>query len=83
MIEYHRMEDPLWRELEALEQEKGRLIQRYLELQDQADELNGRIYRLCCDIEVVNLRIRATRERLHPAGVPPPPADPGRTESRP
>jgi len=65
VIESDRMDEK--DRLEVLEQEKERMIRRYLELQDQADELNGVIYRLCCDIEVLNLRIQKAREEVQKA----------------
>ncbi len=54
-------------QLEALEKEKERKIRDYLDLQDQADAVNEKIYRLCCDIETLNCRIRKTREEVEKA----------------
>ncbi len=51
-------------QLEALEREKERMVHRYLELQDQADELNEAIYRVCCDIEILNCKINRIKEEL-------------------
>lgn len=48
--------------VKELEREKERLIHRYLGLQDQADELNEQIYRVCCDVEILNRRIELARE---------------------
>ena len=42
------------RELEA---QKLALIERYMKMQDEADEMNERIYHLCCEIETLNLSI--------------------------
>ncbi len=54
-------------QLEALEKEKERKIRDYMDLQDQADAVNERIYRLCCDIETLNCRIRKTQEEVEKA----------------
>lgn len=43
--------------VKALQAEKTRLIEHYLRMQDEADELNGRIYQLCCEIEAMNAKI--------------------------
>lgn len=47
-----------------LEKEKDRLIHRYIKMQDQADDLNGEIFSVCCNIEVLNKRIEQAREDL-------------------
>jgi hypothetical protein len=47
-----------------LEHEKEALIHRYMEMQDQADDLNGQIYQVCCSIEVLNRRIEQARDEL-------------------
>jgi hypothetical protein len=72
-------------QLEALETQKEEMIQRYMELQDQADALNESIYRICCDIEILNCRIDQAKQELHKAelkahakeAVNPPPANGG------
>jgi len=61
------MDETQERLVKELEASKERLIHSYLELQDQADDLNGRIYHLCCEIETLNRRIAALRSQ------PPPP----------
>ena len=43
--------------VKELETSKASLIGHYLELQDQADELNGKIFHLCCEIETLNSQI--------------------------
>ena len=48
--------------VQALEREKERKIQSYLDLQDQADALNERIYQLCCTIEILNRQIEQAKE---------------------
>ena len=52
------MESEKVRELEAA---KARMIERYLKMQDEADEINGRIYQVCCEIEAMNLQIERTK----------------------
>ncbi len=47
-----------------LEHEKEALIRRYMQMQDQADDLNGQIYQVCCSIEVLNRRIEQARDDL-------------------
>jgi len=42
------------RELEA---QKLALIEKYMKMQDEADEMNERIYHLCCEIETLNISI--------------------------
>ncbi len=46
---------------EALERDKERMIRSYLALQDEADAVNEKIYKLCCDIEAMNLRIKEAK----------------------
>ena len=55
--------------LEAMELEKERKIRAYLDLQDQADEMNERIYRVCCDVETLNVQISALKEEIRKAGL--------------
>ena len=45
----------------ALERDKERMIRHYLELQDEADAVNEKIYNLCCEIEAMNLRIKEAK----------------------
>ena len=47
------------RELEA---QKLALIERYMKMQDKADEMNERIYHLCCEIKTLNLSIELAVE---------------------
>ncbi|MBI4566087.1 MAG: hypothetical protein HY716_15485 [Planctomycetes bacterium] len=49
------METPV--KLKELEAEKRRLIEQYMQLQDAADEMNERIYHVCCEVEIVNQKI--------------------------
>ena len=56
------METATSNKVKELEAEKERLIALYLGLQDEADALNERIYRLCCDVEILNQRIAQARE---------------------
>ena len=53
--------DPVTPSSETLERDKARMIQHYLNLQDEADAVNERIYNLCCEIEAMNLRIKETK----------------------
>ncbi len=55
--------------LKALEGDKERMIREYLSLQDQADDLNGRIYRVCCGVETLNAQILALREEIRRAAL--------------
>lgn len=70
------MDDATAQKVKDLEASKARMIGHYLELQDRADELNGRIYRLCCDIETLNRQIALLHAQAPPqngkAAVPPP-----------
>jgi hypothetical protein len=47
------------KELEAL---KLALIEKYMKMQDEADEINERIYHICIDIEALNLKITQAKE---------------------
>lgn len=74
------MDDVQAQKVRELEASKARMISTYLELQDQADELNGRIYNLCCEIEIVNQQIAQIRKAapgpatpVRPMTSPPPP----------
>ncbi|NUN47233.1 MAG: hypothetical protein HUU15_00195 [Candidatus Brocadiae bacterium] len=48
-------------EIEDLEKAKAALIARYLELQEQVDRANDRIYAVTIEIEQLNLRIQQAR----------------------
>jgi hypothetical protein len=43
--------------IQDLKREKERLIGRYIELQDVIDQYNNEIYKVCCEIEAINLLI--------------------------
>ncbi len=77
MIQFHWMDKKA--QLEAMEKEKEQKIQRYMDLQDQADALNETIYRVCCDIEILNRKIDQAREEIRKAelkaAAKPPPSD--------
>jgi predicted nucleic acid-binding Zn-ribbon protein len=47
--------------LKLLEQAKAKLIEKYVALQDQADDLNRRIYELTVEIETLNVKIEEAR----------------------
>lgn len=50
----------------ALERDKALMIRHYMDLQDRADEINEEIYKTCCGIEALNIRIaeaKAAEER--------------------
>lgn len=47
------------KELEGL---KLALIEKYMKMQDEADEINERIYHICIDIEALNLKITQAKE---------------------
>lgn len=61
--------------LKALEADKERMIREYLSLQDQVDELNGRIYGVCCGVEGLNAQILALREEIRIAALKPAPVN--------
>ena len=46
----------------VLEQAKAKLIERYVVLQDQADEINKQIYELTIEIETLNGKIQEARD---------------------
>jgi hypothetical protein len=48
--------------IKELEARKLALIERYMKMQDEADELNERIYNICCEIEALNLSISKAKE---------------------
>lgn len=49
--------------IDDLNKEKKRLIERYMKLQDVVDEYNEEIYKVCCQIEVLNQMIKAEEEK--------------------
>ena len=55
--------------LEAMEIEKERKIRAYMELQDQADAMNEQIYKVCCEVEGLNVQINALKEELKKAAL--------------
>jgi len=57
--------------LEAMELEKERKIRQYMELQDQADAMNEQIYKICCDVETMNVQISALKEEIKKAALKP------------
>lgn len=48
--------------VKKLEAQKLVLIEKYMKMQDDADDLNERIYRICCEIEAMNLSITKAKE---------------------
>jgi hypothetical protein len=48
--------------VKELEAQKLALIEKYMKMQDDADELNERIYHICIDIEALNLKITKAKE---------------------
>lgn len=56
------METQQGSKVKELEAQKLVLIERYMKMQDEADELNERIYNLCCEIETLNLSITKAKE---------------------
>jgi len=50
--------------LEAMELDKDRKIRQYMELQDKADAMNEQIYRVCCDVETLNVQISALKAEI-------------------
>jgi predicted nucleic acid-binding Zn-ribbon protein len=57
--------------LEAMELDKERKIRHYMELQDQADAMNEQIYKVCCDVETLNVQISALKEEIRKAAQKP------------
>ena len=55
--------------LEAMELDKERKIRHYMELQDKADAMNEQIYRVCCDVEALNVQITALKEEIKKAAL--------------
>jgi hypothetical protein len=53
--------------LVSMETEKERKIRQYMDLQDQADAMNEQIYKVCCDVEALNVQINALKEELKKA----------------
>ncbi len=58
-------------QIQAWEKAKEVLILRYQKLQDQVDSLNGVIFELCTQIEVLNLKLATAREGSLPESPPP------------
>jgi hypothetical protein len=48
--------------IKELEAQKLVLIEKYMKMQDEADEMNERIYHVCCEIEALNLNITKAKE---------------------
>jgi hypothetical protein len=55
--------------LESMEIEKEKKIRHYMDLQDQADAMNEQIYRVCCDVEALNVQISALKEEIKKAAL--------------
>ena len=55
--------------LEGMELEKEKKIRLYMELQDQADAMNEKIYKTCCDVETLNVQINALKEEIKKAAL--------------
>lgn len=58
-------------ELKSLESEKAQMIARYMSLQDQADSLNEEIYKTCCGVETLNVRIETLKKEMRKAALKP------------
>jgi predicted nucleic acid-binding Zn-ribbon protein len=50
--------------LEAMELDKERKIRTYMALQDQVDAMNEQIYKVCCEVETLNVQINALKEEI-------------------
>ena len=55
--------------LEGMELDKERKIRQYMALQDQVDAMNEQIYRVCCDVETLNVQISALKEEIKKAAL--------------
>lgn len=49
--------------IQDLQREKERLITRYMQLQDVIDQYNNEIYKLCCQIEALNILIQGEEKK--------------------
>lgn len=54
--------------LEAMELDKERKIRDYMALQDQVDSMNEQIYKVCCEVETLNVQIDALKAEIKKAG---------------
>lgn len=57
--------------LEAMELDKERKIRQYMELQDKVDAMNEQIYRVCCDVETLNVQINTLKDEIRKATLKP------------
>jgi predicted nucleic acid-binding Zn-ribbon protein len=55
--------------LEGMELEKEKKIRHYMELQDQADAMNEQIYKICCDVEGLNVQIETLKKEIQKAAL--------------
>lgn len=55
--------------LASMETEKERKIRLYMELQDKADAMNEQIYKVCCEVEGLNVQIEALKKELQKAAI--------------
>jgi len=62
-------------ELKSLESEKAQMIARYMSLQDQADSVNGQIYKTCCGVEALNVKIETLKSEMRKAALKPAPVN--------
>jgi predicted nucleic acid-binding Zn-ribbon protein len=61
--------DEIEARLKAMEHEKEQKIRHYMKLQDQADAMNAQIYRVCCDVETLNVQISAMKAEMMKAAL--------------
>jgi hypothetical protein len=47
-----------------MERDKERMIRQYMSLQDRADAVNEEIYKVCCNVEALNVQISALKEEI-------------------
>jgi hypothetical protein len=67
--------------LEELEAQKRALIERYMQLQDVADNTNEQIYKITCEIARLNLQIQTEKKKPSPNGKPVTPESPKPTQA--
>jgi predicted nucleic acid-binding Zn-ribbon protein len=76
--------------LEAMELDKEQKIRQYLAIQDKVDAMNEQIYKVCCEVETLNVQIKALKEEIKRAsgkngkpanGVPKPASDPAKKDA--
>lgn len=50
-------------ELEVLEAEKLKLVKEYIKIQDLIDGYNEKVYHICTQIEILNVKIQQVKDK--------------------